>query len=264
MLVIFILCLLQRIAFFTLLERHILGITQRRFGPKKVLFFGLLQPILDGLKLIKKEQILIYNVSPIMFLGATIYGFLLIFCEFFCLPFNFSFVTFYWSFLLMLVLIGVNIYFIIIGRVFSKRKYSILGGMRSSAVSIRYEVVFTLNVLIFMLFRKSYTIVNLKSLRSMILFLIFYLSVLVELGRAPFDYSESESELVSGFNTEYRSVSFVLLFLKEYGSLLFFSIVLRALFFGGYFIVTVLMFSSFIFVRSSFPRLRYDVLIRLM
>lgn len=94
-LIVFILCVLQRIAFFTLLERHILGVTQRRFGPKKTSFFGLLQPILDGLKLIKKEQILMFNVSPIIFLGATVYGFLLMFCEFLCLPFTYYFITIY-------------------------------------------------------------------------------------------------------------------------------------------------------------------------
>jgi NADH:ubiquinone oxidoreductase subunit H len=116
----------------------------------------------------------------------------------------------------------------------------------------------------FILFDKSYSIVLLTNLGFFLLFTIFIICVLVELGRTPFDYMESESELVSGFNTEYSSVSFVLLFLKEYGSLLFFSFLISTVFFYGYFMFTVLIFSLFIIIRSSYPRLRYDKLIGLI
>lgn len=92
LLVLYLFFVLQRVAFYTLLERHILGLTQNRFGPKKTSFYGLLQPIIDGLKLIKKEQIITFNCTPRVFLGVTVMNFILIYREFICLPYWFTFV----------------------------------------------------------------------------------------------------------------------------------------------------------------------------
>jgi len=252
------------VAFFTLLERHFLSLSQCRFGPKKVSYYGLLQPLLDGLKLCKKEQVLVFNCRPFVFLGVTIMSFLLFLLEFMVIPYIYVFLTFSWRWLFLLVLLGINVYFLIVGGFFSKNKYSYLGGIRSVSASVSYEIIFNIFLLSFILFDKSYSIVLLTNLGFFLLFTIFIICVLVELGRTPFDYMESESELVSGFNTEYSSVSFVLLFLKEYGSLLFFSFLISTVFFYGYFMFTVLIFSLFIIIRSSYPRLRYDKLIGLI
>jgi len=263
-LILFLFFILQRVAFYTLLERHVLGITQNRFGPKKTSYYGLLQPILDGLKLCKKEQILIFNCSPRIFLGITLFNFCLFYMEFLTLPYWFSFITIYWSYFLVMVLVGINVYFLIMGGIYSKRKYSYLGGIRRGVARVSYEIIFSLNIIIFIFYNKSYTLSFINNVGLLILFFPFFIRTLVELGRTPFDYSESERELVRGFNTEYSSVSFVLLFLKEYGSLLFFSLMISTIFFGGLFLFSIVIFFSFILIRRRFPRFRYDNLMSLM
>lgn len=260
---VFILLILQRVAFYTLIERHTLGLTQNRFGPKKTRVWGLLQPLLDGVKLIGKEQLIILNVSPTIFLGMTLLTFCLGFREWLLLPYWFSFNTIYWRYLFILFLLGVNVYTILYGGLYSKRKYSYLGSIRTSVSRVSYEVIFSLNILVFILYNKSFTLRGIFNWGLFLLFLTFFIRVLVETRRAPFDYSESESELVSGFNTEYSRVGFVLFFLKEYISLLFFRVVISILFSNGGFILTVLIFSLIVMVRRSFPRVRFDILIKL-
>ena len=130
--------------------------------------------------------------------------------------------------------------------------------------TISYEVQFNLNLVLFILYHKRIILKDIGLVVNITFFLTFMISLLVELRRTPFDYVERERDLVRGFNTEYRRVSFVLLFLKEYGSLLFFSLLTSVLFFGGYFIVGVFIFWLLIFIRSRFPRLRIDKLMGLM
>jgi len=150
------------------------------------------------------------------------------------------------------------------GGIYSKSKYAIIGGIRGAIARVGYEVCFTLNIILFILHSKSCTLTPLGNRGLIIVFSITFFRVLVELGRTPFDYRESERELVSGFNTEYSAAGFVLIFLKEYGSLLFFSIVLSTIFFGGYTLITVVIFSSFIFIRRSLPRVRPDVIVSII
>lgn len=256
--------ILQSIAFFTLLERHVLGITQNRYGPKKNSWYGLLQPILDGIKLIKKEQILIFNCTPSIFLGVTIFNFGIFYIEFLTLPYIFSFVYINWGYLIIILLLGLNLMCLLMGGIYSKRKYSYLGRMRSVVASVSYEIQFNLNIILFILYYKSFMLHNIFNLGLIMFFFTFFISILVELGRTPFDYSESERDLVSGFNTEYRRVRFVLLFLKEYGSLLFFSVITSIIFFGGYFLISVFIFFLVILIRRSYPRYRIDNLIGLI
>jgi len=136
--------------------------------------------------------------------------------------------------------------------------------MRRVVATISYEVQFNLNLVLFILYHKRIILKDIGLVVNITFFLTFMISLLVELRRTPFDYVERERDLVRGFNTEYRRVSFVLLFLKEYGSLLFFSLLTSVLFFGGYFIVGVFIFWLLIFIRSRFPRLRIDKLMGLM
>jgi len=114
-----------------------------------------------------------------------------------------------------MVLVGINVYFLIMGGIYSKRKYSYLGGIRRGVARVSYEIIFSLNIIIFIFYNKSYTLSFINNVGLLILFFPFFIRTLVELGRTPFDYSESERELVRGFNTEYSSVSFVLLFFKR-------------------------------------------------
>jgi len=139
-----------------------------------------------------------------------------------------------------------------------------IGGIRRAVVSVGYEIMFSLNILLFILYSKRGTLERISNVGLLMLFFSFFISLLVELGRTPFDYRESERELVSGFNTEYRRARFVLLFLKEYGTLLFFRYVVSTVFFYSNFLMFTVVFVSFIFIRSSFPRLRFDKIIKLI
>lgn len=261
---VFMFFILQRIAFFTLLERHVLGLTQMRFGPKKVSMYGLLQPIIDGVKLLKKEQVIMFNVSPSVFLGVTVLGFVLIYMEFLCIPYTFRFLTLYWRYFIIIILLSVNVYVLVLGGIYRKSKYRMLGGIRRAVARIGYEITFSMNIILFMLYSKSCSLVPIFNVGLLMMFVSYFISVLIELGRTPFDYRESERELVGGFNTEYRGPSFVLVFLKEYGRLLFFSHMSRVIFFGGYMVMTVFIFTGLIFLRRRLPRLRYDKMVSLM
>jgi len=260
----FLLLILGRIAFYTLIERHILGLTQGRYGPKKVGVIGILQPIIDGLKLLKKEHILTYNITPSLFIGVVIISFSLIFLEFLSLPFENSLLTINYRYLFIIIIVSLNVYNLILGGIFRKRKYSILGGIRAAIASVGYEVIFTLNIVIFILYSKSCALISIFNIGLFILFISFFIRVLIELGRTPFDYSERERELVSGFNTEYSGVGFTLLFLKEYGRIIFFSVISSTIFFNNNIIIAIILLFIIILLRSSLPRLRYDKMVGLI
>ena len=253
-----VLFILQSTAFFTLLERHLLGLTQMRFGPKKLSFFGLLQPIIDGLKLCKKEQLLIFNCPFSVFFGITVLSFVLLFLEFIILPYSYSFLYYFFSYLFLLIILGINVYFILLAGIFSKNKYAYIGSIRSRVSNVSFEVCFSLLVLIFILIQKSYCINSYYNFSYLLLFFCVLLVVIVDLARVPFDYAESESELVRGFNTEYSSVGFVLFFLKEYSSFIFFSIYLTSTFFNINYIFVIFILYLVTYIRSSLPRVRYD------
>jgi len=221
------------VAFFTLIERHILGLTQSRFGPKKIRIYGLIQPFIDGLKLCRKENIQLFNTSNILFYLVIILNFITSYCEFILLPYNYRLLTHSFRYVILIIIIGITVYFVILAGVFSKRKYSYLGGIRSRVSNIRFEIIFSLNILVFILYRNNYQINYLINIGLYLFFLVFILNILVETFRAPFDYAESERELVRGFNTEYSSVSFVLIFLKEYRSIIFFCVFTSVIFFNG-------------------------------
>jgi NADH:ubiquinone oxidoreductase subunit H len=229
------------VAFTTLFERHVLRLSQNRLGPNKVFYFGFFQAFLDGIKLLKKEQILPNKSSYLFFLFLPGGFFILFFFEFFCLPFFFFFVNFQFSFLFLLCLVGLSVYFLVIRSIMSKSKYSYIGGIRSCRQSVSFEIVFSFYLLCFIFFFNKFEISFDFFFLNFFLFFCFLFMVLAELNRAPFDFSEGESELVSGFNTEFSSVSFVLLFLGEYGFILFFSSL------GGFFFFVFFFFFWFFF-----------------
>lgn len=165
---------------------------------------------------------------------------------------------------MLIILLGLNLFCLLMGGIYSKSKYAYLGRIRCVVSSVSYEIQFNMNLLIYMLYNKSFTLCGIWNLGILLYLMTFLIRALVELGRAPFDYGESERDLVSGFNLEYSRVGFVLVFLKEYGSLLFFRVLMSCVFFCANFTLVVLLFCLIILVRRSFPRLRMDNLMGLM
>jgi NADH-ubiquinone oxidoreductase chain 1 len=258
-----IVMILQSVAFLTLWERHVFGLTQNRLGPNKIVFSGVVQPLLDGVKLLKKEQIMIFNSNWFLLVLVPSLKFFLLLMEWIIVPYLFNFFTLSISLLFFLVVLGCSIYPFILAGITKKRKFGILGSLRARKQTISFEILFSLLLIIFMLFGNKITIISLKNLALFVFFFIFFISVLVELNRAPFDFSEGERELVSGYNVEFRKVGFVIFFLKEYGKLIFFSVLLSVFFVESSFLFILIFIASILYVRKSFPRLRYDLLIKL-
>lgn len=162
-----------------------------------------------------------------------------------------------------LCLIGFAVYTTLIRGIVSKSKYGIIGAIRASSQSISYEIAFSLYVLCVVIHNNVFNFVRKFNISLIIIYLPFLIIVIAELNRAPFDFSEGERELVSGYNVEFARVAFVLLFLREYGSLIFFRVLSSVLFFNFSISIRFLIFSILIFIRSSYPRYRYDLIISL-
>nr|AEO27465.1 NADH dehydrogenase subunit 1 [Wuchereria bancrofti] len=258
--IVMIIFILQAIAFFVLLERHFLGSSQCRIGPNKVGYSGVLQAIFDGLKLLKKEQLVFYFSSWLSFLLMPVCGFVLMIFFWFTLPYFFNFMSFDYSGVFLFCLMGVSVYFIMLSGIFSGGKYSVIGGLRACAQSYSYEIAFSVYLLVFLLFNKSLCLFSSFCLFFFLFFLPFFCLVLIDVHRIPFDFSECESELVSGYNVEYSSVGFASLFLGEYGNLLYFSCLTSGLFFNMSFVFFYFIICLIIFCRSAYPRVRFDML----
>nr|QST20102.1 NADH dehydrogenase subunit 1 [Toxascaris leonina] len=252
--------IVQAIAFITLYERHLLGGSQQRIGPNKVSFMGVLQAIFDGIKLLKKEQMTPLNSSEISFILVPGVFFIVMYLEWFVLPYAYDFMTFEYSILFFLCLIGFSVYTTLVSGMVSKSKYGMVGAIRASSQSVSYEIAFSLYLLAVIIDINMFYFCSFFFLSLFVIYLPFLFMVLAELNRAPFDFAEGESELVSGYNVEYSSVAFVLLFLGEYGALLFFSVLTSVLFFGFSYLVVYIVFSVLVFIRSAYPRFRYDLM----
>lgn len=264
--------LLLSVAFFTLFERKVIGLFHNRLGPNKVSFIGLVQPLLDAFKLLTKQSMVplrankfTYHASPHVALVLAMFIWLTIPSLYMTFNINYSFVVFF-------CVGSVMVFAVLIAGWSSNSKYSLIGSLRSVAQSISYESVFrTLIVLVLVIFM-SFSIrrsVIVSSPILLFLFPIWVICTLAETHRAPFDFRESESELVSGFNTEYSGAYFAFIFLSEYTVLLYSCIIISFSFlswlmpYSIFYVVCITLILSFIFIwiRITFCRFRYDMLI---
>nr|YP_011014835.1 NADH dehydrogenase subunit 1 [Gergithus frontilongus]WQB38516.1 NADH dehydrogenase subunit 1 [Gergithus frontilongus] len=269
--------ILLGVAFFTLFERKILGYIQFRKGPNKLGVLGLFQSFSDALKLFSKEYYFLFFGNYFIYYFVPMLGLVVSLSFWLIYPFFFNFISFYLGFLFFLCCSGLGVYFIMIGGWSSNSVYSMLGCMRSVSQSISYEVCFFLVIMSLLVYVESFNLISFFFFQRYVwffflcfpLFFVFFSCILAETNRSPFDFSEGESELVSGFNIEYSSFSFSLFFLAEYGNMLFMSFFLVVVFFGGFclnllFFFKVLFFVYlFIWIRGTFPRYRYDKLMGL-
>nr|YP_009994721.1 NADH dehydrogenase subunit 1 [Zyginella minuta]QNP08959.1 NADH dehydrogenase subunit 1 [Zyginella minuta] len=265
------------VGFYTLLERKIMGYIHIRKGPNKVGIFGLFQPFSDGAKLFLKEQVypmnsnfVIYYVCPALGLVQSLFMWVLF-------PYYFNCIDFSYGFLFFLCVSSLGVYSLIICGWSSNSIYSILGCMRSVSQAISYEVSLSLILLSFFFLSDSYSLIMFNCIQNMSWFILFSFPIffcwlscsLAETNRSPFDFSEGESELVSGFNIEYGSGGFAFLFISEYASIIFMSLFTCLIFLGGdfysfgFFIKIIIICFFFVWVRCSLPRYRYDKLMYL-
>nr|UYA96531.1 NADH dehydrogenase subunit 1 [Syrista sp. 1 GYN-2021c] len=273
-----IISVLIGVAFLTLYERKFLGYVQLRKGPNKLGILGIMQPFSDAVKLFTKEYLLSFNFNYLIFLFSPIFMMILSLFIWVLLPF----MTNMWSnslgILFMLSVMGVSVYSVMYAGWSSNSIFSLLGSMRSVAQTISYEVSLALIFLLLALMGDSFDFYDLMVFQldlSMLYYLfplfgLFFISSVAELNRAPFDFVEGESELVSGFNVEYASGMFALLFLSEYSMILFFSMLITIMF-GGLmwfnflsYLFIMSMFSGVVLIRGAYPRFRYDKLMGLV
>nr|YP_010592944.1 NADH dehydrogenase subunit 1 [Anomala corpulenta]WAB65627.1 NADH dehydrogenase subunit 1 [Anomala corpulenta] len=274
---ILLVCVLVGVAFLTLMERKVLGYIQIRKGPNKVGFMGIPQPFSDAIKLFTKEQTYPLMSNFIIYFMSPVFNLFLSLLLWMCMPFFTFLFNFNLGILYFLCCSSLSVYTIMIAGWSSNSNYALLGGIRSVAQTISYEVSLSLILLSFLFLILSLNILDFMKFQSMVWFIFLCLplsmmwlaSSLAETNRTPFDFAEGESELVSGFNVEYSSGGFALIFLAEYSSILFMSMLCVMLFLGGnifsfgFYMKLVFMAFVWVWVRGTLPRYRYDKLMYL-
>jgi NADH-quinone oxidoreductase subunit H len=280
------------IAYLTWLERKLLGHFQVRLGPMRVGPHGLLQPIADGVKLLFKEDIIPDNVNKFLYVLAPLLTFVPALIIVAVIPFGKSIELFGYKIdmvisnfnmgiLYVLAVASLGIYGIVFAGWSSNNKYSLMGGLRSTAQMISYEISMGLSLIGVLMLVGSFSLVEIVDaqdkiynwfiIRQPLAFLIYLVCAIAETNRAPFDLPEAESELVAGFHTEYSSLKFAMFFLGEYGSMINVSALAATIFLGGWhgpYLPPVIWFLGkmvvflffFIWLRATLPRFRYDQL----
>ena len=280
--------LLISVAYFTLAERKIMGIIQRRKGPNVIGFVGLLQPLADGLKLFVKETILPSSSNLIVFLIAPMITFILSLIGWAVIPLSENIVLsdINVGIIYLFAISSLSVFGIITAGWSSNSKYPFLGALRSAAQMISYEVSIGFVIATVALCSGSFNLSSVVLAQKhvwywiplMPMFIIFLVSMLAETNRHPFDLPEAEAELVSGYNVEYSAMTFALFFLGEYANMLLMSSLASILFLGGWLpLINITPFTLvpgaiwfsfkivlgvifFIMMRALLPRFRYDQL----
>lgn len=283
--------LLVAVAYLTLAERKVMASMQRRKGPNVVGFFGILQPLADGLKLLIKEPVLPSSANTVVFLAAPVVTFLLALISWAVIPFGEGMVLsdLDIGMLYIFAISSLGVYGVIMAGWSSNSKYAFLGALRSTAQMVSYEVSLGLIIITVLMCVGSLNLSEIVLAQEEVWFavplfpllLLFFISCLAETNRAPFDLPEAEAELVAGYNVEYSSMGFALFFLGEYANMIMMSVLCVILFLGGWLpplsltifywipgsfwlgIKTIFFLFLYIWVRAAFPRYRYDQLMRL-
>ena len=298
---------LLTVAYATYAERKFIGFMQVRIGPNRVGPKGLLQPIADGIKLFFKEEIIPANASKFAFVIAPLISLIPAFASFAVIPFGDSIELFGYKIplqiagfadkagnvldvnvgvLYILAMASLGVYGIVLAGWSSNSKYSLLGGLRSSAQMISYELTVGLSIVCVFMLSESLSLQAIVAKQSglfgwyifrnpfmFVAAIVFFISSLAETNRTPFDLPEAETELVSGFCTEYSSMKYAMFFMAEYANMVTVSAVFTTLFLGGWhgpfhplinFVGKVYFLLFFMmWIRATYPRYRYDQLMRL-
>ena len=283
--------LLLTVAYLTYAERKVIAAMQIRKGPNVVGPFGLLQPVADGIKLLFKETVIPSGANRVVFIAAPVVTFVLSLIGWAVIPFDFGVVLsdINVGILYLFAISSLGVYGVIMAGWASNSKYAFLGALRSAAQMVSYEIAIGFVIITVLLCVGSLNLTDIvlaqKDLWFAIpllpMFVIFFISTLAETNRSPFDLAEGESEIVAGFFLEYSSFPFALFFLGEYANMLLMGAMTTILFLGGWLpIVDVAPFNwipgifwfagkvalvmfCFLWIRATFPRYRYDQLMRL-
>lgn len=296
--------LMTSVAYLSLLERRLLGFIQMRLGPNRVGPFGMLQPLADGIKFFLKEDIVPFEADRVLYVLAPMLALVPALMTFAVIPFGDTIELFgrqiglyitrvNVGMLVVFALTSMGVYGIALAGWASNNKYSLMGGLRSSAQLISYELTLSLSIVGVVIFSGSLDLVDIVKQQSdtwlyvipkwniltqPIGFLLFLIAAIAETNRVPFDLPEAETELVAGFHTEYSSMKFAMFFMAEYANMVTASAMATLLFLGGwhgpfvdrfpllgpvYFVIKILFFLLlYIWLRGTLPRFRYDQLMK--
>jgi NADH-quinone oxidoreductase subunit H len=271
------------VAYMTLMERRFLGFFQVRLGPNRVGPQGLLQPIADGLKLLFKEDMTVFHANTVYFILAPVLSFVAVLMCFAVIPFS---GTIYIADLPVAVLYlmavsSAGVYGVLLGGWSSNNKYSALGGYRAAAQMISYEIPLALSLGGVLIISGSMSILEIvngqKGMWNIVTqplgFLIYFICACAETNRTPFDFMECENEIVAGYQTEYSSMKFGMFYMAEYAHILLASCLITVFYLGGwhgpilpaivwFFIKVFIVFFLFVWIRATYPRIRYDQLMK--
>ncbi|MGC9215569.1 NADH-quinone oxidoreductase subunit NuoH [Acidithiobacillus sp.] len=287
--------LLLGVAYLTLAERKVIGYMQVRLGPNRVGFKGSLQPIADAVKLMFKEVIIPTNANRFLFLAAPVLAFVPAMLVWAAIPFGPDMAISHMNagLLYVLAIAGLGIYGIIVAGWASNSKYAFLGAMRAAAQLVAYEIAMGFALVGLLMAAQTLNLTKIVEAQAgggfwswywlplFPFFLVYFISGVAETNRAPFDVAEGESEIVAGFHVEYSGMAFALFFLAEYANMIFVSMLTTVLFLGGWYapintpwltwipgvvwllLKTAFLLYVFLWIRATFPRYRYDQIMRL-